>query len=93
MIRDARWRACHLQRRLRPGLSILDRKSVHGSRAACGASLDGYSTWLSHPLTPRSLPLPAEIANPEVERTKSGVFGPIRGVRWRYRTPSPVRVE
>ena len=34
MIRDARLRACHLQRRLRPGLSILDRKSVHGSRAA-----------------------------------------------------------
>jgi hypothetical protein len=34
MIQDERWRACHLQPRLRPGLDILDRKSVHGSRAA-----------------------------------------------------------
>ncbi len=33
MIQDVRWRACNLQRRLRPGLDILDRKSVHGSRA------------------------------------------------------------
>jgi hypothetical protein len=39
-MQDVRWRACHLQRRLRPGLDILDiqdildRKSVHGSRAA-----------------------------------------------------------
>jgi len=52
MIRDARWRACHLQRRLRPGLSILDRKSVHGSERPCSASLDGYSTWLTSSADP-----------------------------------------
>jgi hypothetical protein len=34
MIQDERWRACHLQRRLRPGLNIPDRKSVQDSRAA-----------------------------------------------------------
>ncbi len=33
MIRDARWRACH-QAKVTPRLSILDRKSIHGSRAA-----------------------------------------------------------
>ena len=47
MIRDARLRACHLQRRLRPGLSILDRKSVHGSRAA----LQSVQVWTDILLT------------------------------------------
>ncbi len=52
MIRDARLRACHLQRRLRPGWTSLTASLSTAPERPCSASLDGYSTWLTSSADP-----------------------------------------
>jgi hypothetical protein len=47
MIQDERWRACHLQRRLRPGWTSLTASLSVAPERPCSASLDGYSSWLT----------------------------------------------
>ena len=52
MIEDVRWRACHLQAKATPALDILDRKSVHGSRAILQCKSGRISTRLTSSADP-----------------------------------------